>query len=280
MIDLHLHSTHSDGTLTPAELVACAKKIRLSAISITDHDTVSATPEALAAGRGLGVEVISGLEISSEHEGVSIHLLGYDLEWQHPDLTAVLGRLQDARTERNRKILENFKGIGITLTYEELQETAGTGVIGRPHFARLLVNKGIVKNSDQAFGLYLKTGRPAYAPRFLLNLHEAIDIIHRAGGLVVLAHPIQLGYSAVDLAVFIGHLKKIGLDGIETYYPTQKGKFFKFLKKLATEHDLLQTGGSDYHGNIRPGTSMAGASRSLRVPRSLLGELRRRQMKK
>ena len=273
MIDLHLHSTYSDGTMTPAELVDCAAKSGLVAISVTDHDTVAGTGETIAAGNETGIEVVAGLEISSEYRGLNVHLLGYDFDWRNRHLSAVLERLQKSRADRNKKIIEKLSRLGITIGEDELQRAAGTGVTGRPHFAKLLVRQGVVKTIDQAFDNYLKTGRCAYVPRYLLRVDEAIQVIHQAGGVAVLAHPVQLSCPVDQLKTILKELKQIGLDGVETYYPTQNGRVGKQLKKIAQQLQLLQTGGSDYHGNVRPNTSMADGTRRFTVPEKLLIEL-------
>ena len=274
MIDLHLHSTYSDGTMTPSELVQKAAHIGLSAISITDHGTVSGTEEAMSEGSACSVEVIPGLEISVKHKGVNLHLLGYNFNWLDERLVNILDRLQSARKERNLEIIKKFQGMGIDITEEDLKNESGTGVAGRPHFARLLVKGGLVKNNDQAFSQYLKAGRCAYAPRFVLDAHDAIKMLHDAGGIAVLAHPIQLPCSFSELSMMIKTLKQLGIDGLETYYPTQRGKAGKKIRELAHKYQLLETGGSDYHGDIRIGTSMAGASKKFQVPEELLSKLK------
>ena len=274
MIDLHLHSTHSDGTMTPSQLVKQAAGIGLSAISITDHDTVSATAEAITEGKIYSVEVIPGLEISSKYKGLDLHLLGYNFDWLNPELLKTLDRLQSARKERNKKIIRKLQEIGINITEQDLKTESGAGVAGRPHFARLLIKSGVVKNNQQAFSHYLKAGRCAYVPRFVLDIHDAIEILHCAGGIAVLAHPIQLSCSFSELSRTIKELKELGVDGLETYYPTQKGKTGKKIRELAEKYQLLETGGSDYHGDIRHGTSMAGATGKFQVPAELLTKLK------
>lgn len=274
MIDLHLHSTYSDGTMPPKELVEKAAGIGLTALSITDHDTIAGTQEALTAGKVFSVEVIPGLEISSKFRDINLHLLGYQFNWQDRRLAEVLKRLQGARSIRNLEILSKLQSLGLEISEQDLIRESGNGVAGRPHFARLLVKCGVVKNNDQAFAQYLKKGRCAYAPRFLLDVEEAIDIIHGAGGIAILAHPIQLPCSFSELSEIIRQLKIAGLDGLESYYPTQKGKIGKRIKDLARTHQLLETGGSDYHGDVRPNSSMAGETGKFQVPDDLLAHIK------
>lgn len=275
MIDLHLHSTYSDGTMTPEELINSAAQIGLTGLAVTDHDTIAGTEEAMAAGSNVNIEVVSGLEISSEYRGLNIHLLAYDFDWNNRKLAAVLQRLQESRADRNRKILEKLNKIGITINLEELAAESVSGVTGRPHFAKLLVKQGVVKTVDQAFEHYLKTGRYAYVPRYLLTIDEAINVIHHAGGVAVLAHPLHMNCSRSELPGIIRELKSAGLDGLETYYPTQNGRVGRQLKKLAEQFQLLQTGGSDYHGAVRSNTHMAGATSKFQVPDSLLADIKR-----
>jgi len=258
MIDLHVHSTFSDGTYSPTELVEIAKDIGLKAISVTDHDTVDGTSEALLAGARAGLQVISGVELSVFLDDIHFHLLGYKFNHQDSRLLGGLSVLQESRKKRNSKIIANLQAMGLDVSDEELQAISGNGQTGRPHIARLMVQKKIVKSIDQAFALYLKKGKKGYVSRFIYHVEEAITLIHASGGFVVLAHPVQISRSIDVLDNLLPRLKKIGLDGVETFYPTQKGKFHRKLRRLAQSCNLFETGGSDYHGNIRPGTSLAG----------------------
>ena len=272
MIDLHLHSNQSDGTLSPAELVRMAAKKKLRAISITDHDTISGTEEAVEEGCIQNVSIISGLELSVVHGNFNFHLLGYGFDWKNKQLIKGLELLQESRNSRNIKILEQLKKMGIEISPQELNSESGQGQTGRPHIARLLVKKGIVKTIDQAFYKFLKKDGSAYVTRFIYHVEQAIDLIRQAGGTTSLAHPVQFGYSLEGLPQLLSELKLLGLGGIEVYYPTQKGKIRKKLKELALRFELFETGGSDYHGDIRPGTSMAGGVK-FDVPEELYERL-------
>ena len=275
MIDLHLHSTYSDGTMTPSQLVKLAASTGLSAVSITDHDTVSGTDEALDEGKRCSLEVVPGLEISVAHKGMNLHLLGYYFDWHDGRLAETLEMLQTSRAVRNRKIVSKLQEMGISLSEEELQKEAGEGVAGRPHFARLLVKKNIVKTNEQAFAHYLKAGRCAYVSRFVLEIREAIALLHDAGGFAVVAHPLQLPCTLTELSGIVRELKYLGIDGLETYYPTQRGDGFKKIRALAQQYQLLETGGSDYHGDTRKGTSIAGAAKNFLVPDELMNTLKK-----
>ena len=272
MIDLHLHSTFSDGTYTPEQLVKKAKETGLKAISITDHDTVDGTQEAISAGAEFGVRIVPGVELSVFLDDFNFHLLGYHFDWRDPRLKAKLDALQASRSKRNSVIISKLRKLGLDITEDELEEISGSGQTGRPHIARLLVEKHIVKDIDQAFALYLRKGKPGYARRFIYQVEEAISLIHESGGCAVLAHPAQISRSIPVLEDLLSHLKMIGLDGLETYYPTQKGSFLKSLQRLAVTHGLIETGGSDYHGDIRPDTSMAG-KKSDAVPITVLDQM-------
>lgn len=276
MLDLHLHSTYSDGTLSPKELIRMARQRRLSAVSITDHDTAAGTEEAQAEGLRCGLQVISGLELSVSWQAYHFHLLAYDFDWQNAQLQAGLQELQDARNGRNSKIVDILGGLGLPINDEELRSMSGYGQTGRPHIARLLVAKQVVRTIDQAFERYLRKGACAYVSRFVFTAEQAFELIHTAGGIAVLAHPGQIASSMSELEYLLDALKSRGLDGMETFYPTQKGRQFRQLRALAHRFQLLETGGSDYHGDIRPGSEMAGG-RALKVPDEILQELRQRQ---
>lgn len=275
IIDLHIHSTFSDGSMSPTELVQYAHRQGLSAIAITDHDTIEGIEEAMHVGNQLGVEVVSGLELSIKHGDSAVHLLGYLFKPSDNELLLALRRLQTARLERNKVILANLNRLGVDIDMQELDKISCHGQSGRPHIAQILIQKGVVKNMDEAFDRYLARGGMAYAPRAVLQADAAIEMIKNAGGLAILAHPQQLEKSGKDVNAVIGKLRTAGLDGVEVYYPTHSRQFKKKLLVIAKKLDLLITGGSDYHGTIRPGTTLAGG-RNCSVPRNVLEEMKRR----
>lgn len=268
-IDLHIHSTFSDGSMTPTDLVRYAWRKGLSAIAITDHDAIDGIDEARGAGLRMGVAVVPGIELSVKHCSLTLHLLGYLFDHGQPEFLRALRRLQDGRLERNHKILDTLNRQGIDIQFEELRQLSGQGQSGRPHIAQLLIRKGVVNNMDAAFDKYLGQGGSAYVPRFIYPAAEAIALLHEAGGLAVLAHPQQLEKSGENFTEVIAELSRQGLDGLEVYYPTHSRQFRKMLLRLAKMHDLLATGGSDYHGAIRPGTTLAGG-RNCSVPDNVL----------
>ncbi len=272
LIDLHIHSTYSDGTLTPRAIVDLAKKTGVRAIAITDHDTVAGVAEALEYGRKTGIEVIPGIEISSWLDRIPLHILGYRFRYQDEILHQRLHRLQEGRHIRNERILAKLNNLGIDLTMAELTACSGHGQAGRPHIAQLLVNRGTVPTLEQAFRRYLKRGAAAYAERFKYYVDEAITMIREAGGVAVLAHPATIDPSLAAIPGLLRELQQLGLRGVEVYYPTHSSQMVRKLKAMATELDLLITGGSDFHGNNRSKTSLGGTKKS-RVPHHILETL-------
>ncbi|KPK00416.1 MAG: hypothetical protein AMJ60_01430 [Desulfobacterales bacterium SG8_35] len=253
VIDLHIHSTFSDGMFTPAEVVDLAESQNLRAIAITDHDTAAGTDEAIQRGRGKGIELITGIEISSWHGDTSMHILGYRFKHEDKRFNSRLQMLQDGRESRNARIIENLNKLGIRVDLSELLQYSEYGQTGRPHIARLLVDKGAAKTIDLAFRQYLRRGAAAYAERFRFSAHDAIAMIREAGGIAVLAHPASLDPSLRAIPRLLKDLCKVGLEGVEVYYPSHSPKAVKALLKMTDEMGLLITGGSDFHGMERSG---------------------------
>ena len=274
-VDLHTHSTYSDGSLSPEELVNEACETGLVAIALTDHDTMDGTDELFAAGKRAGIEVMSGVEISANHEDKPIHILGYGMDINNQDLVSMLDHLQEIRKTRNEKIIIKLASLSIKIDRVELAATA-TGLIGRPHIARLLVKKGVVSSFDQAFRKYLGIKGSAYVETGRHSAAEAIRIITRAGGLAILAHPKTFGNSISKITKTVKDLKDVGLDGIEAYYPGHSSKILKKLIDIAEKFDLAVTGGSDFHGPVKPGVNLGGAPVMPPVPYSCLTKLKER----
>lgn len=261
--------------MRPVELVKYAHQKGLSAIAITDHDTIEGIDEAITAGNDFGIEVVPGIELSVKHGEYNIHLLGYSFDIQDKDLCLALARLQAGRRERNSKIIANLTSLGFAVEFSELEKIAGPGQTGRPHIAELMIQKGFVRTMEEAFEKYLGKGAKAYASRFIYGVGDAIDLIKNAGGVTVLAHPLQLEKSVEHLTHALHELCAMGLDGIEVYYPNHSRQFRKSLMTFAEEHSLLMTGGSDFHGSIRPGTTLAGG-KNVVVPSQLLVNMKER----
>ncbi len=275
-IDLHTHSLYSDGTCAPDELVALASRIGLCALALTDHDTMEGVAESQALGRKAGIRVISGVEISATLRQHVLHILGYGIDPGDEDFRRWLQPLQEGRQRRNMAILRNLQGMGIRIDQEELERVSPQGQSGRPHIARLLVEKGVVDSADAAFHQYLGRGKPAWAPRFSYSAVEAITRVHRAGGLAVLAHPGQLDPSLRLQGILIAELSRKGLDGVEAWYPSHTKKTRKRLQALASRHGLIVTGGSDFHGANKPTIRLAGDNPAFCPPDALLEDLQAR----
>lgn len=281
MIDLHTHSTASDGSLSPGDLMRAARDAGLSAIALSDHDTVAGLDEAGAAAKALGLELVPAVELSLSTGGGSLHLLGYLMDHHDPRFRAGLAAFARRREERNRRMGEALAALGIPVSPAELLEAAGgperAGVIGRPHFARVLVARGVVANLDEAFARYLGKGRPAYVPKARIEPEEGISLIRQAGGLAVLAHPRTCGVeTAQELENLVLRLKAAGLAGIECLHsdhsPDDSARFLT----LARRHGLLVTGGTDFHGTARPGVALGRLPGGRRIADSFLHDLKAR----
>jgi hypothetical protein len=263
-IDLHIHTTASDGQLSPAEVVHAALEIGLTAIAITDHDTTEGIAEALAAARGTSLDVIPGVEISADVPGSEVHILGYYLEYRHPDLCRKLALSRDSRLDRAQRMVAKLTRMGVPLDWDRVKQMAGDGAVGRPHIARALLEQGHVSSTDEAFARYIGRNGPAYADRHKMSPGEAVQTILAAGGLPVLAHPLR----ATSL---IPELTRVGLAGLEVYYAGYGSDEVDFLLGLARKHGLAATGGSDFHG---PDVLSANQLGGTFVPQELLEDLR------
>ncbi len=272
-IDLHVHSCHSDGTMTPTQIVELAIKQNLVAIALTDHDTTSGIAEALKAGASVGLKVIPGIELSCKYGEKEIHILGYNLDYNNPKLLETLNQVAAERDNRNRKMCESLTLGGYPIQYEELVENYGDAIITRAHFAKLLVKKGILQSMDEAFRGCLNDKSPYFITRKYLTPEEAIHLIQRAGGIPVLAHPLLYKLSVTELGKLLNTLKEHGLRGIEALYSCNQGTDEAFVRKLAKEHKLFITGGSDFHGTNKPHIQLGRGTGHLFVPSDLLDNL-------
>ena len=273
-IDLHTHSTASDGSFSPTELVKLAKEMGLRALALTDHDTIEGLEEFIKTGKELDLETVPGTELSAYFEKGTLHILGYFIDFHSPKLKDRLKKLQEARAERNPKIVKKLQALGSPITYEEVVAISGGGQIGRPHFAKLLLQKGIVKTFDEAFECFLKKGAPAYVEKDKIFPRECLEIILEAGGIPVLAHPFTLHLENDALEAFVKQLKDWGLRGIEAYYTEHTPAQTAFYLKLAEKYGLCVTGGSDFHGKNKPEIKLGLGYGNLRVPYRLLERLK------
>lgn len=272
-IDLHIHTTASDGSMSPAQAAAQARGLGLAAIAVTDHDTVSGYAEAAEAGAALGLEVVPGIEISTKYTG-AVHVLGYYIDPASAHLAAVSDWLVRDRDERNRKMAQAMAADGLPVSYEAMQERFGA-VIGRPHFAELLIELGLASDMRDAFDRYVEKGRKYYFPRTILPIDRAIGIILKAGGVPVLAHPFQYRLDAAGLRGLIETAVSLGLRGIECRYTGYTPEQTAALEALAEEYGLVKTGGSDFHGAAKPHIHMgSGLAGELSVPYAFLDRLK------
>lgn len=277
MIDLHTHSTVSDGSEAPERIPELAAAAGCSAVALTDHDRVDGLGAAGARAAELGVELVPGCEISCERPVGTMHLLVYFLDPGGGPLVDELARLQGSRDERNRRMANRLADLGLPVSYEEIVEEAGGSGAGRPHVAAVLVRKGVVSTPQEAFDLYLAKGKPGYVDKLRLEPEPAVCLARHSGGVPVLAHPLSLGLEPPDLDSAVGELADAGLQGLEAVYGRYSNEEREGLASLAGRHGLVATGGSDFHGTYKPGLSVGTGEGDLDVPDSVLAELAERR---
>ena len=250
---MHIHSTASDGTYTPKQVVNYAAKKGLTAVALTDHDTVDGIKEGLRAAKRAGIELVPGVEFSTEISSESFHIVGLYVNHKKKDLIKLTQEIGNSREIRCKKIIAkiNAMNVGPEITFEEVNELA-SGVIGRPHIATVLLRKGYVNSIDDVYIKYLNRGAPGYVPRFKLTPKEAIHVLKKNGATPILAHPCYIS-NKFNLKDFLIEHQKEGLEGIEVYYPTHSRQQTKLYKKLSEELGLLMSGGSDCHGELNGG---------------------------
>ncbi len=278
-IDLHIHSTASDGSLLPTEIVDIAHRLHLGAFAITDHDTIEGAREILTISLPLGLNFIPGIEMSAappQSFGLSgsLHLLGYGIDVENPELNELLVLLHQSRDNRTPQIINSLSQLGIQLTMADIQAQVGSGIIGRPHIASALVAKGYAESIDDAFDRYLSKGKPAYVDKFRVSCQKAMETIRTAGGLTVLAHPYLVSQDSSIIEKLVETLIPLGLAGIECYYPEHPTEATSFYRDIAQRKGLLITGGTDFHGpEIRPGIQIGSADGNFNVPFELYKKL-------
>lgn len=285
MVDLHVHSNKSDGSLTPAELVRLAAEKGLSAFALTDHDTTEGLPEALAEAAGynteisgnpdaLPLEVIPGIEFSTEYQGRDVHIVGLFIDYESPEFQTYLKDFVDSRILRNQKMCLSLASDGIDITYEKLTAEFPGAVITRSHFARYLYNHGYIKSLKEAFERYIGDHAKHFIPREKITPVQAVDLIRKAHGLSILAHPPLYRFSEEKLDALVSTMAEAGLNGIEAIYCTYNGREERQMRRLASKYHLAVSGGSDFHGNNKPGLQLATGYGGLRVPDTVLDDLK------
>ena len=252
--DLHMHTICSDGALSPYELVKKVKAQGLSVVSITDHDSVAAIPDALEFGKEFGVEVISGVELSANFEDKEVHILGYFVDYKSQRLLDYLTFFRHERIKRAERIVAKLNSLQVPLKIESVMEHAGTGSVGRPHIAAALVDEGMTKSYQESFDRYIGNGGPAYERKFQFSPSEAVQLIASSGGLSFLAHP---GRYTTD--VMLQHLIKAGIDGIEVIHPSHTQEHIVHYRGVISEYYLLESGGSDFHGGKKNDDAVLGS---------------------
>jgi hypothetical protein len=273
MVDLHVHSTFSDGSDTPEQLVALAVSGGLRAMALTDHDNLHGVPSFFAACREKKMTGISGVEISAEVPAGTLHILGYGVNPNHAEFLEQLDRVLDGRAWRNEKILARLNELGCTLTWDEVAALAGSEVVGRPHFAQAMVARGYVASVHEAFDRFLTKGAPAYVDRYRLTPAEGIRLTRAAGGVAVMAHPYTWQPEDTKLESALRELQTLGLGGIEAYYPDYMPERTVTYLRLARKLGLVATGGTDYHGAAKPDLRLGSARGHFATPDEVLAPL-------
>ncbi len=276
MIDLHSHSIFSDGTNTPEELVALAEQAGLSALALTDHDTTDGLPRFMAAASKTPVQAVSGIELSAEFGEVTLHILGLLFDPANQELQAALEWVRAGRTERNFQILEKLNRLGYNLTHDDIRKHSSDDLIGRPHFAAALIEKGHFKHKDKIFKQLLGKGKAAYVDRRRLSPEACVELIRNAGGIAVIAHPGQMKLTARSLRRLVKKLKEHGLGGLEVWHPTHKEYQAASFLRICEEFDLAATGGSDFHGKLTPDLTLGRGFGDLDVSDHILEQLKGR----
>lgn len=277
LIDLHVHTTASDGTMTPAEIVFYAAKRGLKALAITDHDTIDGLSEALEAGQKAGLEVVPGVEIGVDFAG-EMHILGYFVDPASPQLTEGLRLLRGFRDGRNPRMVEKLRAQGFDVTMDEVTRMAQGKIVGRPHFAAVLKEKRYVQSIEEAFEKYLGAGKPAYEKKDKLTPRQGIELIISAGGIPVLAHPKYLKVqNDAQLGELVETLAGFGLEGIEAYYTTHTTLDTAKYRRLASDKGLVVTGGTDFHGAHKPDIEIGIGTGALNIRYEILEKLQEKR---
>lgn len=277
-IDLHTHSTFSDGTFTPEEIILLAKEKNIAAVALTDHDTIDGIDEFIAAGKKHGVEAVPGIEFAAYYDFLGkkteIHIVGLYIDHKNPALVEGTEKIKRQRYERNIKMIEKLTEIGFPMTYEELYEISGCGNCTRAHYAQLMYKKGYTKTVNEAFEKYISLGLPGFVPRKLITPKEAIDLIRISGGIPILAHAALYKLDYDNIRRMVKELKEIGLMGIEVMYSTFKSEQEREITRIAQEENLLFSGGSDFHGKNKADIDLGCGRGNLKIPYEFIEKIK------
>jgi len=273
-IDLHTHTTFSDGTFSPTELVGLAAEKSIKVIAITDHDNFDGVLEAVKCGKEKNVTIVSGIEMSTDFESKEIHILGLFIDINNNDFNSVLKSLKEKRKKRNKIAIEKLQKLGVDITYDELETISSNKIITRAHFARILIKKGYVKSLREFFDKYMGEGKPAYVKREVVSPEKTISLINNSGGVAILAHPLLYNMTNNKLNEMICYLKDLGLKGIECIYSTHTEKDTRYLISVAEKYGLRISGGSDFHGANKPDIDLGTGYGNLYVPYELFENLK------
>lgn len=273
-IDLHTHSLKSDGSMTPAEVVREAKRAGLTAIALSDHDTVDGIEEAVAEGEKQGVEVVPAIEFSVISE-TETHILGYFIDITNPDLQRVLKEVVDLRIQRNYVTCQRLNELGFNITIEEVRALAPNNFVGRAHFARVLMDKGYTESVKEGFDKYMSAGQYAYCEQQRLTAKEAIELIRKCGGLSFLAHPHLTKFNDNKIRAYLEELKSYGLNGLEGYYTDYTPEMQEKYQSMAKELGLMISGGTDFHAKMKPHISIGTGLGNMKIPYSVLEEMKK-----
>jgi len=274
-IDLHTHSSISDGELSPWQLVKIATEKELTTIALTDHDTIDGIDQARSAGKKFGIDIIPGVEFSVNHEDGSMHLLGYYIDHHNSELIRIISKLKSSRSDRNEKIVARLNELGYNVKIGDVLRLSPEGTCGRTHIAKVLVASGKFKTVSDVFDELIGHGCPAYLDRYRLQLKDAIELIHNAGGVAVWAHPGNHGKKMDRMLDRLSLWKSYGLDGLESDYATHSIILRDRLRKIALENGLIYTGGSDFHGSSKPDNQLGVGPEGVEISKDCLVMLQR-----
>ena len=274
LTDLHTHSTASDGTFSPSDVAELAKEAGLASAALTDHDTTDGLDEFMAAGKRLGIETIPGIELAAGYKNTELHIVGLFIDYNSSTLKESMEFIVNERNERNKKMIKALSRIGIEISLRELEENAGGNIITRAHYANVMVNRGYVKNKEEAFDRYISSGRPGYVKRETLTPKTCIEVIRKSGGIPVLAHATLYGYGYLEIHNLVGKLKGYGLMAMETIYSTYTPRQSEELRKICEYYKLMKSGGSDFHGLNKPDIKIGTGRGALKIPQSFADEMK------